>query len=382
MAVAKADSRLVAVGQRGHIVVSSDGGKTWKQAPVPVSSDLTAVFFADRENGWAVGHDGVVLHSGNGGESWQVQLTGHKANDLLLAAMERKSAAEPASADAKALLAEAQRYKEQGADKPFLDVWFADAANGYVVGAYNLIFRTADGGKTWEPWFDRPDNPKFFNLYAIRPVAGDLYIAGEGGLVLKLDAAAQRFRALAVPYKGSFFGVAEAEKAVVVFGLRGNVYRSDDGGATWAKADAGLAAAVVSATRTAGGALLLADAGGRLASDHRWRALLPQGRAQAARAGHGPRRDRRRSPRARGAARRDRRGDDGALNRRPQQESRSWRPSPTRSTRCRSSASSRNSTGTRATGSSGWCSTTGCRWWSSASSSPCCSATWRRRSSC
>jgi photosystem II stability/assembly factor-like uncharacterized protein len=265
LAVAKADSRLVAVGQRGHIVVSSDGGKTWKQAPVPVSSDLTAVFFADGKDGWAVGHDGVVLHSGNGGESWEVQLTGHKANDLLLAAMERKSAAEPASTDAKALLAEAQRYKAQGADKPFLDVWFADAANGYVVGAYNLVFHTADGGKTWEPWFDRLDNPKFFNLYAIRPVAGDLYIAGEGGLMLKLDAAAQRFRALAVPYKGSFFGVAEAEKAVVAFGLRGNVYRSDDGGATWAKADAGLAAAVVSATRTAGGALLLADAGGRLA---------------------------------------------------------------------------------------------------------------------
>ncbi len=117
-----------------------------------------------------------------------------------------KVTAEPASESAKALLAEAQRYKEQGADKPFLDVWFADPRNGYVVGAYNLIFRTADGGKTWEPWFDRTDNPKFFNLYSIRHAAGDVYIAGEAGLVLKLDTTAQRFKALAVPYKGSFFG--------------------------------------------------------------------------------------------------------------------------------------------------------------------------------
>ena len=164
--------------------------------------------------------------------------------------MERKVAAEPASESAKALLAEAKRYKEQGADKPFLDVWFADATNGYVVGAYNLIFRTADGGKTWEPWFDRTDNPKFFNLYAIRPAAGDLYIAGEGGLVLKLDAAAQRFNALAVPYKGSFFGVAAAGNSVLVFGLRGNVFRSDNGGATWTKVDAGLPAAIVAAATT------------------------------------------------------------------------------------------------------------------------------------
>ncbi len=166
----------------------------------------------------------------------------------------------------KRYVAEARRYKEQGADKPFLDVWFADAAHGYIVGAYNLIFRTADGGRTWEPWFDRTDNPKFFNLYAIRPVAGELYIAGEGGLVLKLDTAASRFKALTVPYNGSFFGVAAAGKAVVAFGLRGNVYRSDDGGATWAKAEAGLAAAVVGATRAADGALLLADAGGRVAA--------------------------------------------------------------------------------------------------------------------
>jgi photosystem II stability/assembly factor-like uncharacterized protein len=265
-AVARAGDRLVAVGQRGHVVVSTDGGKTWKQSTIPVSSDLTAVYFVDAKEGWTVGHDGVVLHTANGGESWQLQLDGRKANDMLVASMERKVAAEPASESAKALLAEAKRYKEQGADKPFLDVWFSDARNGYVVGAYNLVFRTADGGKTWEPWFDRTDNPKFFNLYSIRPVAGDLYIVGEGGLVLKLDAAAQRFKALAVPYKGSFFGVAAAGNAVLAFGLRGNVWRSDNGGAAWTKVEAGLPAAIVGAASAASGTILLADAGGRIAA--------------------------------------------------------------------------------------------------------------------
>jgi photosystem II stability/assembly factor-like uncharacterized protein len=264
--VTRAGDRLVAVGQRGHVVYSTDGGASWKQASVPVSSDLTAVFFVDDRQGWAVGHDGVVLHTADGGVQWALQLSGRGANDLLIAGMERRIAADPASEDAKKLLAEAQRYKDQGPDKPFLDVWFADAQNGYIVGAYNLIFRTHDGGKTWDSWFDRTDNPKFFNLYAIRPAAGELFIAGEGGLVLKLDREAQRFDALTLPYTGSFFGVADAASAVVVFGLRGNVYRSGDSGATWSKVDAGLPASIVSAARTAEGATVLADVGGRIAA--------------------------------------------------------------------------------------------------------------------
>ena len=106
------------------------------------------MFFVDDKQGWAVGHDGVILHTGDGGETWTLQLSGRAANDLLIAAMERRVAAQPASEDAKKLLAEAQRYKEQGADKPFLDVWFADAQRLCRGGAYNLIFVPVRRGKT------------------------------------------------------------------------------------------------------------------------------------------------------------------------------------------------------------------------------------------
>jgi photosystem II stability/assembly factor-like uncharacterized protein len=265
-AVTRAGDRLVAVGQRGHVLVSSDNGASWKQSPVPVSSDLTAVHFADARTGWAVGHDGVILHTQDGGESWRLQLDGRRANEIVLAAMKRKVDAEPASAEAKKLLVEAERFSEQGADKPFLDVWFADASNGFAVGAFNLILRTGDGGRTWVSWFDRTDNPKLYNLHAVRSVAGDVYVAGESGLVMKLDASGQRFRALELPYQGSLFGIAAARTSVLVFGLRGNVLRRDDAGASWSKVDAGLASTVVAATRTSRDATVLADVGGRLAA--------------------------------------------------------------------------------------------------------------------
>lgn len=262
---ARAGQRLVAVGQRGHIVLSDDGGSSWRQAAVPVSSDLTAVRFATPALGWAVGHDGVVLHTADGGQTWGLQLDGRRANQLLVVHLEARLRDEPTAAELKPLLDEARRNLALGADKPFLDVWFADALTGFVVGAYNLIFRTTDGGTSWTPWFERTDNPRLLNLYGIGAVGDDVYVVGEGGLVLKLDAAAQRFRARPTPYKGSYFGVLGTGNTVLAFGLRGTAWASDDGGANWRAVDAGLPATIVAGTTLIDGRLLLADAGGRLA---------------------------------------------------------------------------------------------------------------------
>ena len=253
--LSRAGERIVAVGQRGHILVSGDVGKSWAQATVPVSSDLVAVHFVSATKGWAVGHDGVVLASKDGGATWTRQFDGRSAG--------RQMAAAYAKGDP-ALAAAAQRFADQGPDNPFLDVWFADENTGFVVGAFNLIFRTDDGGKSWQPWFDRTDNPNFFNLYAIRKIGDDLYIAGEQGLLLKLDSQAGRFRAIATPYKGSYFGITGKRGALIVHGLRGNVYRSGDGGVSWAKVETGLQQAIVASTVADDGRILLATSGGVL----------------------------------------------------------------------------------------------------------------------
>ena len=264
ISMARAGDRYVAVGPRGHIVVSADGGQTWKQSSVPVSSDLTAVHFPSATHGWAVGHDGVVLASTDGGATWTRQLDGRAVNDLILNDVKGKLAASPESEELKTLVAEAERYKEEGPDKPFLDVWFEDENHGFVVGAYNLILETADGGKTWQSWFDRVANPRFMNLYSIRPAAGGLYISGEGGVVFRHDAANRHFNAVPVDYAGSLFAVVDAGDAVLVCGLRGNLFRSADGGATWQKVDGRLPATIVAGASIGPRAAVLADQGGRL----------------------------------------------------------------------------------------------------------------------
>ncbi|OMQ29627.1 WD40/YVTN/BNR-like repeat-containing protein [Pseudomonas putida] len=245
--IARAGERLVTVGQRGHILYSDDAGQHWLQAGVPLSSDLTAVFFPTASQGWAVGNDGVVLHSSDAGATWSKQLDGRQIGELLVRHYSALASAEPGNVQWPLLVAEGQRLVEQGADKPLLDVWFANDKVGYVVGVFNLILRTEDGGQSWTPFQDRTDNPKGFHLNAIASTGDALYIAGEQGLLLKWNDHSQRFAAVPTPYQGSFFGVVGKPDEVLVYGLRGNVLRSTDGGQHWTALDSGLHVSITAA---------------------------------------------------------------------------------------------------------------------------------------
>lgn len=262
--LANAGERLVAVGQRGHILYSDNAGQHWQQAKVPVSSDLVAVYFSSQQQGWAVGHDGVVLHSSDAGQSWIRQLDGRQVGPIMLAWYQQQLASQPDDANLQARVSNAQRMVEEGADKPFLDVWFESDQVGYIIGAFNMIFRTDDGGQHWTPLLERTDNPSALNLYALRPVGDDLFVVGEQGLVLKLDHSSDRFKAMPTPYNGSFFGITGKPGAALVFGLRGNVFRSTDGGASWTKIELGLPMSITASSITADGRIVLVSQAGHV----------------------------------------------------------------------------------------------------------------------
>ena len=232
LAVARAGERLVAAGERGTVLWSDDGGKTWQQARVPVRAGLTALRFVDARTGWAVGHLGVILKTEDGGKTWTLQLDGVRAAQALLAA-----ATDDASRRA------AQRLVEEGADKPWFDLEALDGQRVIAVGAYGLAMATRDGGRTWEPLPLRAVNPRGLHLYGVRAVGGPggaWVIAGEQGLLLRSSDDGVSFTALASPYKGSFFGLLSTRSgALLAYGLRGSVYRSGDAGASWDKVELG-----------------------------------------------------------------------------------------------------------------------------------------------
>jgi photosystem II stability/assembly factor-like uncharacterized protein len=265
-------SVLVAVGERGHVLASTDGGATWTQRPAPTRANLTAVYFVDAQHGWAVGHDEVILRTTDGGATWS------------------------------------RTHFEPQKQQPLMDVWFADATTGFAVGAFSTVYRTTDGGATWTavefapPPLSKPAAAKKAGATADEEDLGDeeeldqphlnaiagslvpaaasaatggtgaaapsaspahLYIAAEAGRLYDSVDGGATWRQLRSPYEGSFFGLLPLDgSSLLAFGLRGHLFRSDDAGATWTKLDSGTTALLSGGTRLPDGTIVIAGMAG------------------------------------------------------------------------------------------------------------------------
>ncbi len=231
-----AGSRHVAVGERGHIIVSADGGADWVQARVPTRTLLTAVHMHDALTGWAVGHDATILRTSDGGESWTVV---HEAPEE---------------------------------DLPLLDIWFRDNLNGLAVGAYGYAVATEDGGDTWT---GRTISGDDYHLNALIPTPGQdagsqrLYIAAESGVIYRSEDGGETWQELASPYAGSWFGgLALDENRVLLAGLRGHLFRSEDRGNNWTRIPSGTQATLTDAVLLPSGSIVVTGLEGTVLTSH------------------------------------------------------------------------------------------------------------------
>jgi photosystem II stability/assembly factor-like uncharacterized protein len=286
----RGDGAFVAVGEYGVIIVSEDGGETWKQASVPASVMLTGVYFPTAQKGWAVGHDGLILHSSDGGHSWEKQLDGYQLNDQILAVAERiveqhraeveelqaaEEVDEFALEDAEFLLEEAEFMLEGATDdvdagpvRPLLGAWFQDENRGFVVGSYGMLLETTDGGANWNLVSDRIGSAQAFHLNQIVAAPdGTLCIAGESGFVYRSMDSGQSWDILEPGYEGSFYGIVSVPDGsgnyeLLAYGLRGNLFSSVDKGDSWLQLDSGTTITLTSGKALPDGTIVLAGQGG------------------------------------------------------------------------------------------------------------------------
>ena len=266
--ISRFGDRHFATGHRGHILFSDDGGDTWTQAQVPVRSSIVDVDFATPELGWAVGHEGVILHSADGGKSWVKQYDGIRYGKEGLAFYEAMLAQDPENEDLPYLIEEMEFAISQGADKPFFRVGFLDEKRGYALGAYGMIMRTEDGGQTWEHALHNMENDSFYHVFDFAPLPeeGKFFLSGEAGLFMVGDIKDRKgMRVETVPWEGSFFtAVDAADGSIVLGGLRGRMFRTEDGGETWADIPKFPSAAVVDSTRLEDDRLIAVSIGGQV----------------------------------------------------------------------------------------------------------------------
>ena len=262
---ARAGKRMVAVGEYGDVVLSDDEGKTWRQAKkVPVTITLASVFFVDDKKGWAVGHDTTIIMTNDGGETWTKQYGGGEHQQALLS------------------------------------VFFKDATHGFAVGAFNMTVETSDAGKTWterqtlmppheppkvkpedlnaDPTAPRvvsPDDDPFattgadenhLNSLFAGPDANTFFVAAEGGAVYRTGDGGATWKKILTGYIGSFWGgVTAKDGTVYVTGMRGNIWRSTDGGNKFAKVDtSGADQSIANGIQLVDGSMVFVGLGGQV----------------------------------------------------------------------------------------------------------------------
>ena len=200
MAAGRAGKRLVAVGDYG-IVILSDDGKAYRQArSVPTRAVLTSVFFLDDKRGWAAGHDGTIVTTADGGESWQLQ------------------------------------RDEPGKERVLLSIWFENALHGIAVGQFGLVLETDDGGKTWRErrLVEAGEQGDKHLMEIFAGANGLVFVVAESGAIFRSEDAGRNWKVVQTDNKGSFWtGLALKDGSILAAGMRGHVYRSTDKGLTW-----------------------------------------------------------------------------------------------------------------------------------------------------
>ncbi|WP_051986059.1 YCF48-related protein [Pseudidiomarina salinarum] len=244
-----AGDRQIAVGDYGLVISRDSADVEWQQALVDTSVFLTAVDFADDLKGWAVGHHGVIMHTSDGGRTWQRQLDGFQYIELqqLYFAAQVERLTEALDNDE---LSEDERYEleleletaefqlenaefavQEGPTKPFLDVLVLSEQVILVSGAYGSLLRSIDGGVTWNLLDAAVENPDNFHLNALEGGEEFTFLAGEAGQLFRSNDQGTSWETLESPYYGSYFGLhIDAKDRLWVFGLRGNIFVSDDQG--------------------------------------------------------------------------------------------------------------------------------------------------------
>lgn len=223
------------VGYEGKILHTADGGKSWESQKSNIEVSLFNVSFKDNKNGFITGGEGIILLTQNGGQTWQQQSSGTKQH-LLSACY----------ADPQNLWAAGERgtliHSPDGGntwqdrslkeDAILNKVYFFDNMNGWIAGEFGKILHTSDAGQTWQLQGNLIGIPKDemltsygYTIYLYDVKFMDLnrgWVIGAAGTVLYTEDGGQNWRKISTDVNQPLFSLGIA-KEVLAIGSVGTV---------------------------------------------------------------------------------------------------------------------------------------------------------------
>ncbi len=262
-----ADSRLLVVGERGHVLVSDDQGDSWRQIlGIPTRTTLIAVT-SHGQRIWAVGHDTTIIASEDNGESWSIQYESIGGDPLMDIAIDQNGDGMAIGAYGVMLLAE--DYGQQWTREFMIDLVIHAEATDDLSDVLEQDSETDDDG-----FLDQDEIADFEDLDVeyhlnslLRLDAQRLVIAAEAGHGYYTDDNGASWQIFRLPYDGSMFGVlpqADGADCLITFGLRGNILKSCEILSGWESLDSGVNSSLFDAAYDDSGQLWFVGANGTL----------------------------------------------------------------------------------------------------------------------
>jgi len=261
----RAGKRIVSVGEYGDILLSDDDGKTWRQAKtVPTTVTLTSVVFVDDKTGFAVGHDTIILKTSDAGETWVKQFGGGESDNALLSVF-FKDATHGWAIGAFNFTVETKDGGATWVDRKTLIPPAEDAATAAAPAIQENVDPTKFQASA-DPYAAATGDENHLNAMFAGPDAETIFIAAEAGAIYRSLDGGVTWEKHLTGYAGSFWGGLTAKDgSSYVVGMRGNVWHTTDKGTTWTKLDTGGAdQSVSSGIQLADGSLVFVGLGGQV----------------------------------------------------------------------------------------------------------------------
>lgn len=220
-----------AVGSFGKIVRSDDGGRTFRVQAAGTAEHLQGIAAWDAKRAVVVGNDGVVLVTGDGGQSWQAAPAPRsEVSNKLMRVRAVGDGIAWAVGEMGALFRTVDGGRSWTRQRPEEDIGWYDVAFrgrlGWVVGEFGRVLVTADGGETW----DEVESPVESSLSAVafRDDANGIAVGLDGVLLASQDGG-QSWRELPKVTPEHIFDVAWDGRRWVAVGDKGLFLRGEAG---------------------------------------------------------------------------------------------------------------------------------------------------------